>query len=1542
MYVDSLDSSDLEEVESQLYSQIYYSNENEHEINVNLNQESMSQDYFKSRRRYFSKEEPKKNYYKNQQSQNFANEKSGQRKPIPKKNYSNYQEPEHSLPHFLVNPLNNFLVLPENSQAVITTTISNEGQKFKKKKKKMKKREYITLKPSPVKSSDSLVIELSDSDDDKSNTNPLRNDEDSSDEVIFVEQPPLESIVIEEEDANKQTTSPNSAKNIDIPQNLTTDSNDFLDNSNVDNPEFNFSLHGSEFQNAEFLKPNPVDDTRSETASSCSISDTSFVKATVFNEVDFPKGEDLFAEGTMDRFHNYITPLKKKTDQNLPTLSQINAQEEKNGSEHIIQKLVKEKEKLLNDSSSGKKKGGESAEKKKKNKNKVKDKALPESANNLGAVETSNDFVQRKKKKSKGTAESCIGNVSDSETAEKIEIERKKISIRTDLFSKEKSDIENAGKKKSKKSNTNYEENPTTEEEKSKTKRKRKKSGEFYSDDNKTQSEPETTKHDSKKKKKKNSESVEISQEINEEASAQSKSKKKHSTENPIELNIDNMEVEAPKKRKKKKSEGEPLQNEQESTVSVNKHKKKKHNSESVDNSTQETIKTNDENLIDAENKPKQAQSMAIQTDPPDSPEKVTPKPKTKPKMVEAGTQTFPEDLLTEPITNISNSHVIKAVQTEESLNENVTIDTVKDPIKVEKGQQINPEEIVSNIENNIPASNETSLTSNEVVKDKDVNISANIAEEKNILEEGTNTSKNLPDSNDLVADVKVESTETLQVSVATEAHVEENIIVKPVKTEPEKIEVALVTEPAVLPEENKPILNQPPVLSSVNLNDIPTTSKHSEVKLNSTEILKDIRDDESSDDEILEVISINSDSNESIIHLNEVKTDLAINCKRDKNLKVDSTSKVKSKEIDPKFFDLDAILKNMPDNPQLWAICDKDRRPEKSKTSPRCIICKEQFHVAQNCPKKYEYPKCYLCAGIGHEGKHCPNQFCMCGARYRTARCNRCISSKRSTCNICRVQGHNRDQCPDLWRRYHLTTKPGPVVKSRENKLKHRKYQWCSNCSQNYHLFHECVALPRKMQLSTIVPQIFEYASVLRDDQKTMIWHAKNADLEANTTLDNKNQLNNTENFKRNPCENKSKSKDVIIPETNLSSLEKNKNQQSNKENPKKKPCEIKNKSKDVTMPETNLSPLEKNKNQQNIKENSKKKPLENKLKDINMPETNLSSENNKVPITETLNKSFDETAHTFSSTNSIFKVATFSSNKEIPVTIEKQTENLENEQIFKDAPVISAVIDSEKSTIKEENLANDLDDNNPDSNNPSNSSGDTIEASKAPENAIESIDDDSPLKEIVDLGFIVVDSIDKTVDEEDPVVPTTETTDLQDINKKNEETVKEKPKKDISLPDYIPLESNSSKNDNEKPTIDFIFVNYSIPKLQNFIREDLKILQVQKFKVKSYYYRYKAYVSDSKKPQNEQAISVEKKQQFFKELNMLLFGKQGFKSGKEHLKKMEIFVKSIKTYMAPNERVALQYSYNMIFSNRLHDFFNYSYLLKILLDSYGTRGVI
>ncbi|XP_050311718.1 uncharacterized protein LOC126747244 [Anthonomus grandis grandis] len=137
------------------------------------------------------------------------------------------------------------------------------------------------------------------------------------DEIIYVEPPPVPVISLEDDSGAE-------SEHIDVvtceaaPQDDA--SNDFLGPADpLEKENFNFSLHGSDFQEVEFARPaNPSADVY-ETESSTSTSDfnrdssrsfSNSVKTIVFSEVDFPK-DDIFEGGNLEKFDDLITPRRE-------------------------------------------------------------------------------------------------------------------------------------------------------------------------------------------------------------------------------------------------------------------------------------------------------------------------------------------------------------------------------------------------------------------------------------------------------------------------------------------------------------------------------------------------------------------------------------------------------------------------------------------------------------------------------------------------------------------------------------------------------------------------------------------------------------------------------------------------------------------------------------------------------------------------------------------------------------------------------------------------------------------------------------------------------------------------------------------------------------------------------------------------------------------------------------------------------------------------------------------------------------------------------
>ncbi|XP_076818604.1 uncharacterized protein LOC143464610 [Clavelina lepadiformis] len=128
-----------------------------------------------------------------------------------------------------------------------------------------------------------------------------------------------------------------------------------------------------------------------------------------------------------------------------------------------------------------------------------------------------------------------------------------------------------------------------------------------------------------------------------------------------------------------------------------------------------------------------------------------------------------------------------------------------------------------------------------------------------------------------------------------------------------------------------------------------------------------------------------------------------------------------------------------------------------------RCKNCDESGHMAFECTKPKRLKPCYVCGQLLHQSHGCPN----------TVRCKRYGSDM--ICRRCGQKGHPKRECPDIWRQFHSTTKPGPLVTTRPNgKTKGIKY--CFNCSKAGHYGHNCKKPRFHTSGFVFSPKVFKY----------------------------------------------------------------------------------------------------------------------------------------------------------------------------------------------------------------------------------------------------------------------------------------------------------------------------------------------------------------------------------------------------------------------------------------------------------------------------------
>ncbi|KAM8960509.1 zinc finger CCHC domain-containing protein 7 [Pelodytes ibericus] len=152
------------------------------------------------------------------------------------------------------------------------------------------------------------------------------------------------------------------------------------------------------------------------------------------------------------------------------------------------------------------------------------------------------------------------------------------------------------------------------------------------------------------------------------------------------------------------------------------------------------------------------------------------------------------------------------------------------------------------------------------------------------------------------------------------------------------------------------------------------------------------------------------------------------------------------------------------------WSISERDleaqignyvpfRRSNRYYTDKNviCRNCDKRGHLSKNCPIPRKSPACCLCGDRGHLQNSCPARYCSnCFLPGHFSR--ECIERAfwKKNCHRCSMNGHYADACPEIWRQYHLTVKPGPIKKSNlKSGQKHIVY--CCNCARKGHSSYEC-----------------------------------------------------------------------------------------------------------------------------------------------------------------------------------------------------------------------------------------------------------------------------------------------------------------------------------------------------------------------------------------------------------------------------------------------------------------------------------------------------
>ncbi|XP_018053884.1 PREDICTED: uncharacterized protein LOC108690878 isoform X1 [Atta colombica] len=160
--------------------------------------------------------------------------------------------------------------------------------------------------------------------------------------------------------------------------------------------------------------------------------------------------------------------------------------------------------------------------------------------------------------------------------------------------------------------------------------------------------------------------------------------------------------------------------------------------------------------------------------------------------------------------------------------------------------------------------------------------------------------------------------------------------------------------------------------------------------------------------------------------------------------------------------FDIRELQQSMSKDPRMWTILDEDLMPCPPSRrfrfwNVKCTNCQQDGHRRYDCPTPLRLPSCYMCGMKGHVEVRCPQKMCLtCGKPQNTFR-NICEYCRVLYCTMCDSVGHEQNQCPDLWRRYHQTTNMNSMPQDPGNVMKPSRLLYCCNCTKRGHESSTC-----------------------------------------------------------------------------------------------------------------------------------------------------------------------------------------------------------------------------------------------------------------------------------------------------------------------------------------------------------------------------------------------------------------------------------------------------------------------------------------------------
>ncbi|XP_069164663.1 uncharacterized protein [Procambarus clarkii] len=166
------------------------------------------------------------------------------------------------------------------------------------------------------------------------------------------------------------------------------------------------------------------------------------------------------------------------------------------------------------------------------------------------------------------------------------------------------------------------------------------------------------------------------------------------------------------------------------------------------------------------------------------------------------------------------------------------------------------------------------------------------------------------------------------------------------------------------------------------------------------------------------------------------------------------------------------------PDKRSAWLIIAADYQVKQSRRyfsqQERCFQCRQFGHRKEDCPR---VPHCHLCSQTDHITRFtCPENCCFrCGGTFHYF----CTETSASvTCSLCGYRGHRPELCPDLWRRFHLTTS-GTALRTPDNyETRLPNERFCFNCGRRGHFGHDCPVKFQNCSYSQVPQSVISYSA--------------------------------------------------------------------------------------------------------------------------------------------------------------------------------------------------------------------------------------------------------------------------------------------------------------------------------------------------------------------------------------------------------------------------------------------------------------------------------